>query len=57
MHKISLTQGVAISLVIYVIQVVLSHYYLQRFQQGPMEALWRRGTYGGKRLTERGTTP
>ena len=57
MHKISLAQGVAITLVIYVIQVVLSHYFLQRFRQGPMEALWRRGTYGGKRLTERGTTP
>lgn len=54
MHQVSLAQGVAITLVIYVIQVVISHYWLQRFPQGPMEALWRRGTYRGRNLTEGG---
>ncbi len=56
MHQISLAQGVAITLVIYTIQVFISHYWLQRFRQGPMEALWRRGTYGNRKLTERGAS-
>ncbi len=56
MHQISLAQGVAITMAIYVIQVVLSHYWMQRFRQGPMEALWRKGTYGNRKLTERGTS-
>lgn len=54
MHRISLAQGVAVTFVIYTIQVVLSHYWLQWYRQGPMEALWRRGTYGSATFTERG---
>ncbi len=56
MHQISLAQGVGITLAIYTIQVVLSHFWLKKFRQGPLEALWRKGTYGNRKLTERGTS-
>lgn len=36
------------ALTIYTVQIVWSRLWLQRFGQGPMEALWRRWTYGGK---------
>ena len=35
-----------IALVIFAAQLLLSRLWLSRFQQGPMEALWRRLTYG-----------
>jgi uncharacterized protein len=48
MHRIPLWQGVIISIVIYTIQVIISQIYMKHFHQGPMEALWRKGTYGKK---------
>lgn len=56
MHQISLAQGVGITLAIYTIQVVLSHFWLKKYRQGPLEALWRKGTYGNRKLIERGTS-
>jgi uncharacterized protein len=45
--------GVAVA--IFATQAVVSHWWLARHPQGPMEALWRRLTYGGVR--GRGAAP
>lgn len=37
--------GVALG--IYTVQAITSHWWLTRYSQGPLEALWRRATYGG----------
>ncbi|WP_216829800.1 DUF418 domain-containing protein [Alkalihalobacterium elongatum] len=37
--------GVAIAAMIIIFQVIVSHFWLKRFSQGPLEALWRRWTY------------
>jgi uncharacterized protein len=44
--------GVAVG--IYVVQAAASHWWLARHSQGPMEALWRRATYGGVQVQSRG---
>ncbi|SDC13563.1 DUF418 domain-containing protein [Shouchella lonarensis] len=43
--KVSSSQGVLIACIIFACQVILSHFYLKRFKQGPMETLWRKWTY------------
>jgi uncharacterized protein len=48
MHRIPLWQGVIITLAIYGLQMIISQPMLQRWGQGPMEILWRKGTYGGR---------
>lgn len=42
----------AIALLIFAVQMLLSRLWLSRFQQGPMEALWRRLTYGARQRPE-----
>ncbi|GIV04769.1 MAG: hypothetical protein KatS3mg016_0344 [Fimbriimonadales bacterium] len=44
--KVSIAQGLALSVVIWAVQVGLSVLWLSRFQYGPMEWLWRTLTYG-----------
>jgi uncharacterized protein len=44
------------ALAIYAAQVVISPWWLARHEQGPLEKLWRWGTYGG-RLTARKALP
>jgi uncharacterized protein len=39
-------QLAALGLVLFALQVVASRWWLARHRQGPMEALWRRWTYG-----------
>lgn len=34
--------------IVYILQVVFSKLWLSRYEQGPMEWLWRKGTYGFK---------
>ncbi|HYO69094.1 MAG TPA: DUF418 domain-containing protein [Archangium sp.] len=46
MGKISPGATVALSLVIFAVQVVLSHWWLSRFRFGPAEWVWRSLTYG-----------
>lgn len=46
MGKLSLLHTFAIALVMFAAQMVLSRWWLARHAQGPMEALWRRLTYG-----------
>jgi uncharacterized protein len=44
--KVSPASGVIITLVIYGMQIVLSHYWLTRYSFGPAEWIWRNFTYG-----------
>ncbi|WNG62537.1 DUF418 domain-containing protein [Archangium gephyra] len=46
MGKISPGATIALSLVIFAVQVVFSHWWLARFRFGPAEWLWRSLTYG-----------
>lgn len=45
--SVSSSQGLLIAIVIYATQVILSHLYLKKWKQGPLEALWRKWTYSG----------
>lgn len=38
-----------VALAVYAAQIIWSRLWLQHFEQGPVEALWRRLTYGGRR--------
>ncbi|OYT73276.1 MAG: hypothetical protein CFK49_10555 [Armatimonadetes bacterium JP3_11] len=44
--KVSIAEGLALSVLIWAVQVALSVLWLSRFQYGPMEWLWRTLTYG-----------
>ncbi|HEX5747495.1 MAG TPA: DUF418 domain-containing protein [Archangium sp.] len=46
MGKISPGASIALTLVIFAVQVVLSHWWLGRFRFGPAEWVWRSLTYG-----------
>jgi len=41
-----------IALLIFALQVILSRLWLQRFAQGPLEAIWRRLTYARRRRND-----
>ena len=43
--KVSLSQVLLLTMVIYILQVVFSNYLLKRYSFGPMEWVWRRITY------------
>jgi len=43
--QVSKGQGVLIAIAIFAVQVVLSHLLLKRFNQGPLEFIWRKWTY------------
>lgn len=45
-NDISLLAGTVICLVIFGLQIVVSYYWLKRYQFGPFEWLWRSVTYG-----------
>ena len=42
------------TVVLFAIQIVISHWWLKRFQFGPMEWLWRGMTYGSLPELKRG---
>jgi uncharacterized protein len=44
--KIGMATGLAIALVIYVLQTFTSKWWLQRYRFGPLEWLWRTLMYG-----------
>lgn len=46
MGRATLIEAYAIALAIFAAQVGFSHWWLRRHPQGPLEALWRRFTYG-----------
>ncbi|MBN2118109.1 MAG: DUF418 domain-containing protein [Anaerolineales bacterium] len=43
---IGAAQGIALTFVIYLIQIPISHWWMKRFRYGPAEWLWRSLTYG-----------
>ncbi len=43
--KVSTLQALVIALVIFLVQIIYSRYWLQHYQYGPMEWLWRSLTY------------
>ncbi|CAM4053135.1 hypothetical protein BAMA_00245 [Bacillus manliponensis] len=45
---IGLFFGIVLTIVIYVIQLVVSTYWLKKFRMGPVEYVWRLGTYWKK---------
>lgn len=52
--KVSIAQGLALSVLIWAVQVGLSVLWLSRFQYGPVEWLWRTLTYGQRIALRRG---
>lgn len=44
--RIGLAAIFAIAITVFIVQVILSHWWLARFQYGPFEWLWRMLTYG-----------
>lgn len=44
--KVSMMTGTWLAIAIYVVQVILADLWLNRFNQGPIEKLWRLLTYG-----------
>jgi uncharacterized protein len=43
--RIGAAQGIALTIVIYLIQIPVSNWWMQRFRYGPAEWLWRSLTY------------
>ena len=51
--KISYTLGFCLVIVIYAMQILISKWWMKRFNYGPIEYLWRFGTYGQKPVFKR----
>jgi uncharacterized protein len=46
--KVNIWQGMLLTVAIYIVQVIWSHFWLKHYRFGPMEWLWRTLTYGKK---------
>lgn len=44
--KVDLATGVGIAVGVFIIQVLIAELWLSKFRMGPLEWLWRKGTYG-----------
>ena len=44
--QVGLVHALWISVAIFVLQIILSHFWLKRFAFGPVEWVWRQFTYG-----------
>lgn len=51
--NVSAGTGLLIVLAVYTVQVMLSRWWMGRFAYGPMERLWRLGTYGRTALRDK----
>lgn len=51
--KLSPAMFYAVAVAIFVVQILASRWWLARHEQGPMEALWRRLTYGRSKCADR----
>jgi len=43
--KVGLAAGIGLTIVIYLLQIPISHWWMKRFKYGPAEWLWRSLTY------------
>lgn len=50
--QIKLSTGVWLAIAIFAGQVIFSQFWLSKFKRGPMEALWRKASYGVQRRQE-----
>lgn len=55
--KVGIAQGIGLTVLIWVVQVILSCLWLKWFQYGPLEWVWRVLTYGRGVALRRGTLP
>jgi uncharacterized protein len=55
--RVSFAQAYAFALALFVVQMLFSRWWLARHAQGPMEALWRRWTYGATGAQSRSGAP
>lgn len=46
--KLDVLTGIVVAIVVFVGQIIFSEIWLSRFRQGPIEAFWRKCTYGKK---------
>lgn len=53
MGRVGATVCLAISVAVYLLQCLLSHWWLAHFRYGPMEWLWRWWTYGSRPMLRR----
>lgn len=44
--KIDVRTGIIVAVGVYLVQVIYSEIWLSKFKQGPIEAIWRKWTYG-----------
>lgn len=44
--QVDLLTGTLIAIVVFIIQVIFAQLWLSKFKMGPLEWLWRKGTYG-----------
>jgi len=51
--KVGFAAGIGLTLVIYLLQIPISHWWMKRFQYGPAEWLWRSLTYGKRQPMKR----
>lgn len=45
--KVDLITGTWIAVGVFILQVIFAELWLKKFRMGPLEWIWRRGTYGG----------
>jgi uncharacterized protein len=51
--KVGMAAGIGLSILIYLLQIPISHWWMKRFKYGPAEWLWRSLTYGKRQEIKR----
>ena len=55
--RLGIITGLPVALLIFILQIILSRWWLQQFRFGPVEWLWRAATYGRSQPLRAGTSP
>ena len=53
--RLGIVAGLPVALLIFMLQIILSRWWIQRFRFGPVEWLWRTATYGRRQPLRAGT--